>query len=496
MNSFLFYLLQVFASSGILYLYYVLALKNRLFHRWNRFYLLASVVFSLVCPLIQFEISTERIPADHTIQLLQVVQSTNTYLEEITTSSQNNTSIEIWFLFSYIFIALLLLASFMYSLMRIFSIAKTNSVRRIEKIRLIETEVNGSPFSFLDMIFWNKAIDISSPDGQRIFRHELVHVKEKHSIDIIFMQVVLIFFWCLPVFWLIRKELKLIHEFIADKEAVSDNGPEVLSRMILQASYPCQFNSIVNPFFQTSIKRRILMISKNQKSRINYLGRMAVVPLTALLIFGFTIKNRQLPASLDLKKNYTVVIDAGHGIQDGNPSGAGVKEISEDEIVMKIAEKIKSNNGNKNINIILSRTSSQSVPLARRVEIAKENKADLFLSIHLSATEQDQDKSGMRIYVPSKNETFQFQSKLFASAIQKEISPSYTIDPELNQSPSTIYVLDKNICPAALLECGYITNTRDREFISKSKNQETLARNILVAIEKYAASMEDKKTGN
>jgi N-acetylmuramoyl-L-alanine amidase len=266
--------------------------------------------------------------------------------------------------------------------------------------------------------------------------------------------------------------------------------------MILQASYPNQFNSIVNPFFQTSIKRRLLMISKIQNSKFNYLSRMTALPLAALLIFGFTVKNQQLPATIQLNKNYTVVIDAGHGMQDGKHSGAGLATVSEDEIVMNIAEKIKALNGNKNINIILSRTSSQSVSLSRRVEIAKENKADLFLSVHLSASEQDPSKSGMKLYVPSKNETYQYQSKVFASAIQKEISSSYSIDPLLNQSPSTIYVLDKNICPAVLLECGYMTNNRDLEYISKSKNRETVARNILAAIEKYAATLEDQDSGN
>jgi beta-lactamase regulating signal transducer with metallopeptidase domain len=79
-------------------------------------------------------------------------------------------------------------------------------------------------FHFFNFIFWDEEIDIQTETGQQIFQHELVHVKEKHTLDKLFIQLLLVVFWCNPFFWLIRRELKLIHEFIADKKAVGEYG--------------------------------------------------------------------------------------------------------------------------------------------------------------------------------------------------------------------------------------------------------------------------------
>src|SRR4030095_852064 len=108
------------------------------------------------------------------------------------------------------------------------------------------------------------------------------------SIDKIFLQVVLVFFWSNPFFWLIRRELRAIHEFIADQRAVAQNGPESFAAMILQSVYPIQYNSLTSPFFQTSIKRRFQMLTKVHNPRVNYFSRLAVLPILALVILSFT----------------------------------------------------------------------------------------------------------------------------------------------------------------------------------------------------------------
>ena len=92
----------------------------------------------------------------------------------------------------------------------------------------------------------------------------LCRVKEKHSYDKIFMNLVMIFFWINPFFWLIRKELNMIHEFIADKKALEDCDTEAFAAMILQATYPNQQFNLANNFFYSPIKRRLLMLTKNK----------------------------------------------------------------------------------------------------------------------------------------------------------------------------------------------------------------------------------------
>lgn len=196
MIAFAYYLLKVMICSGVLFLYYHLALRNKLFHQWNRFYLLAAIVISLLAPVVQVsimhQISEE---PNQAIKVLQVIQSADGYLEEITIGGHGQLSTGQWLMIAYVIISAVILISLLLSLKKVFSIVRSHTVQWIEKIKFINTKVQGTPFSFFDFIFWNQEIDLQTETGQQIFQHELVHVKEKHTIDKLFIQLTLIFFW-------------------------------------------------------------------------------------------------------------------------------------------------------------------------------------------------------------------------------------------------------------------------------------------------------------
>jgi hypothetical protein len=118
-----------------------------------------------------------------------------------------------------------------------------------------------------------------------------VNVKEKHTMDKMFINVVLVPFWCNPVFWFIRHELKMIHEFIADKRSVEDADTSVLSAMILQVAYPKAFSQLANSFFQQTIKRRLNMLAKIKNTRISYWSRIVALPLLVCISLAFTLKS-------------------------------------------------------------------------------------------------------------------------------------------------------------------------------------------------------------
>jgi len=325
-----------------------------------------------------------------------------------------------------------------------------------------------------------------------------VHVKEGHSFDKLFLQFILTIFWSNPFFWFIRRELQIIHEFIADKNAVREHDTSTLAAMILQAAYPHQFSSIANQFFQSSIKRRIAMLTKIQNPRIQYLSRVLVLPLIACIILAFTFKTKEVHKPLDPKKAMTVVIDAGHGkMPNGQMNGARQGNIYEDDIVFELAKKIKELNTNPKLNIVFTRTSENIVDLHKRVDIAKENKADLFISLHINAgpvnskntSSEPGSLNGFEISVSNKNTSFQKQSEILGSIMQQELSQVYPTAPSLVKHQfGGIWILDKNICPSILIECGYITNQRDREYITNEENQKAIADKILSAIEKYSSS--------
>lgn len=504
MTAFFYYLLKIFICSGVFYLYYLLILRNKLFHQWNRFYLLLAVVVSLGVPLVQFTIYNYLGDQPHqTIRLLQVVQSANEYLEEVTIQRQHGLTYEDGILLVYISISIFLFLILCRSLFRIYKLVKTFRRTRMDTVDFINTTAPGTPFSFFRFIFWNSSIDLSSSTGQQIFRHEMAHVEEKHTLDKLFMQAVLIIFWCNPFFWLIRQELKLIHEFIADKRSVDDKDTAALAAMILQSSYPAHFNSITNHFFQTSIKRRLHMLTKIQQTRLSYISRLLALPLAAFTILAFTVRTRNIAQPLaNPDKEITVVIDAGHGYKANNSfTGARSGDIYEDQINLALAKKIKELNTNNKIKIILTRTTDDNVDLHKRVELARKYKADLFISIHVAAmvenanlaTGANQEKnSGFQIYVSKdRMPVYQKQSEILGSVLQQELNTLYPTHPTLLKRNVGIWVLDRNICPSVLVECGFLTNEKDRAFITNGKNQEQVAEKILSGINRYLGSLEN-----
>lgn len=502
MSPFAYYLLKVFLCSGILYLYYLAALKNKAFHQWNRFYLLAAVVLSLLLPLMKFTIFDDSAEEQKALQILYAVQSADDYLEAITVSSAPvRLSSDQWLFISYGFVSLLSLSLFVAALVRIRRLIKAHAVQKVAGIHFLNTREPGTPFSFLRYIFWNEEIPLHSETGQRIFQHEAVHVQEGHTWDKLFLRAVLTFFWSNPFFWIIRRELRFLHEFIADQKAVNENGADAFAAMILQAVYPRQFHSIVNPFFQTSIKRRLLMLTKIQNPRLHYLSRIVALPLIAVVAFAFTVRTKEKEKSLKFDKEFVVVIDAGHGKKAGQFTGAREGDVYEDELTLALAKKIRAANTNANLKIVFTRNDDELVELKDRVAIAQNAKADLFLSLHLNAVPDavvakqqslPKDKTeGIQIYVPTDNSIIESQSKLLGSSLLTRMSSLYKTNPSLLKSRVSIYVLNAAPCPAALIEFGTINNKADKDFVTSPANQEKLAQRILEAVQQYAASKEN-----
>jgi hypothetical protein len=292
MTALAYYLLKVILCSGVLYLYYALALKNKLFHQWNRAYLLASILLSLLLPLLQVAIFSPAEESD-AASFIKAVQAADNYLENITiTTKSSSFDTAERFLAGYVTGILALLYLLAISLWKIKRLIQTHKVQAIQQIKFVNTREPGTPFSFLRYIFWNEDISLQSETGRWIFEHEVVHVTEKHTADKLFMQLVLSFFWCNPFFWLMRRELSFVHEFIADKKAIGNAGAASFAAAVLQTTFPKQYSSITNPFFQLSIKRRLAMLTKQNNPRLAYAARIVALPFLAFVIFAFSVRTK------------------------------------------------------------------------------------------------------------------------------------------------------------------------------------------------------------
>ncbi|WP_291403907.1 M56 family metallopeptidase [Daejeonella sp.] len=288
MNSevILIYALKSTVVTAILYAYYLIALRDNKFHYYNRFYLLGSLILSLTIPFLDLHWFTFERP---------VTESTNLELIQLITAPSNQI-IENQFgwtdgiligagIIAFIFLAMLLI-----SVWKIFSLKRNSPIRYLDGIDFIETEVDNAPFSFLNNLFWKKTMSLEDDKGQKIFKHELTHIRQKHSWDRLFCQVLSSIFWINPFNWIIQKELQTIHEFIADEEAIGNQNTEAFAKLLLETHYGTHFLNPIHPFNYSSIKRRLAMLTKSNKTEYSYLRRVMALPIMLIALAIFSIK--------------------------------------------------------------------------------------------------------------------------------------------------------------------------------------------------------------
>jgi hypothetical protein len=288
MNSelILIYVLKSTVITAILYAYYRLALSDNKFHYYNRFYLLGSLILSLTIPFLDLHWFTFERPVTEStnlafIQLItepgnQIIEQQFTWIDGLLIGAG---------IIAFIFLAMLVL-----SIWKIFNIKRKSPIRYLDGIDFIETEVDNAPFSFLNNLFWKKAMPLEDDKGQKIFKHELTHIKQKHSWDRLFCQVLSSIFWINPFNWIIQKELETIHEFIADEEAIGNQNTEAFAKLLLETHYGTHFLNPIHPFNYSSIKRRLAMLTKSNKTEYSYLRRVMALPIMLIALAIFSIK--------------------------------------------------------------------------------------------------------------------------------------------------------------------------------------------------------------
>ena len=486
MITILFYVLKVLICSVVLYSYYWFVLRNNRFHQYNRYYLLGSSALSWLIPLIKIDILREQvIEAPKVFHFANVIAATNSAIEQEVIEKSVHFSWDNFVLVFGITVSFLFILRLLKSLWDIRKLIRDSPLKELTGMYLVLTDIKGTPFSFFNYIFWNTSIDLNGEAGKQIFAHEVVHIKEKHSVDKLFIELQLVFNWFNPVAWLIKNELYLIHEFIADHKSIENQDAGILAELLLTSAYPAQNHLLTNSYFFSPIKRRIQMFSKSQNTKFSYLRRLTILPIIAATVLLFAFRNGTVASKpiTKLDRKYIVVIDAGHG---GNDLGATTLDgTNEKDLVLDIALKVKSLNNNPNIEILLSRDSDKSVKLSERTNFANSANANMFISIHLN---NDASKlgTGTACYVPFKKNEYVDESNLLAKNILMATSNLFTESKLVNSGENGIYVIENTKMPSVLFECGFISNSKDLKIIQS--NEDKIARMILDGVSSYLSN--------
>lgn len=318
MAALLLYILKSTVCLTLFYLGFKALLSNDTFFRFNRWVLLGGIAVCLLFPFIEVQTSEPLLIQQPVLELERIISGNELTIEvfspevnqegRIIPAGQPEYTIDWGQLigFSYLlgFVACLLMTLISFCKMK-------GIIRRGRKIKygnytliLLPTPV--SPFS------WGRYMILSEDDYMKypdeILTHEKMHLQFRHSIDLIFMEVVLLLHWFNPAVWLLKRELKEIHEYQADKGVLNQGIDATKYQLLLvKKAVGSSLYTLANSFNHSKIKKRITMMLKGKSKNWARLKLLLLVPVGLVVLNAFARPevNRQLETLIQSKDKET-----------------------------------------------------------------------------------------------------------------------------------------------------------------------------------------------
>ena len=314
MGTFFVYILKTSICLTGFYLFYRLLLSKETFHRFNRVALLGILLLSQLIPFCEITVPEE-----------SEVQQTLLTIEQILTLADHvpqtevevlPSSIPLWLpvlLCIYLLGILFFLGRNLYSLSHMLQLLHGGRQEKLEKgITLIIHDKNIAPFS------WMKYVVISEKDLQEnskeILIHEMAHVHNRHSIDLLISDICIIFQWFNPASWLLKQELQNIHEYEADETVIRQGiNAKQYQLLLIKKAVGTRLYSMANSFNHSKLKKRITMMLKEKSSPWARMKYLYVLPVAAITLTAFAhpeISNELNEISTIKVNDITSILDA------------------------------------------------------------------------------------------------------------------------------------------------------------------------------------------
>jgi len=277
------YLLKASGVTVIFYVFYKIFLQRDTFFESNRWFLLIGLITSVFIPLFVIPIYVEQAPVslDHFV-----------FSEPAVTTNTNNSSFNLLSLFKTVyFLGIIIFTSrFILQLRSLLPLLIKSEAHKLGRFKFLKTKENISPFSFFNCIVYNPQ-QFNETELDQIITHEKVHVQQYHTIDVLLVQITCIALWFNPFIWLYNKDLKQNLEFIADQTAINyANCKKSYQYTLLKTSMPKHQSAFTNNFYNSLIKKRIVMLHKSKSKKINLLKYAFIIPALALFLMSFNTK--------------------------------------------------------------------------------------------------------------------------------------------------------------------------------------------------------------
>ncbi len=291
METLLTYLFKTSILLSLFYLVYYFLLKRDTFFTINRYFFLLGIIISMLLPFLEFATITYVENPDlfipETGTLVAPLATANPSENVISETTQIN-----WWQIGFTFYGIGILIFFVRFTIQILSLKKV--LRKKENqgkktFNLIEIKDDIAPFSFFKSIVYNPSLH-SSKELDMILAHEKIHARQYHTVDLLLVNLVLIFQWINPFAWFYKKSLEQNLEFIADKGALNEISSTKAYQLALVNVSSNNYSAITNNFYQSLIKKRIVMLNKRPSKRLNLLKFTIILPLLSLFLWSFNTK--------------------------------------------------------------------------------------------------------------------------------------------------------------------------------------------------------------
>ena len=284
MNPLATYLGQVILVSGLCYAYYWAALRGGRFHRWNRVYLVAATALSLVIPLVRWSWFFPRTASAGALAVVQL--KVFTFRAGAAAPSTGHWLTWLWV--AYGLVAAGILARGIAAILSIRALIRRGVVETRDGYRMVLTDGATGPFSFFHYVFWGGGPRPEDPAAAPMLRHEIVHARQGHSVDKLCMEVAIALVWVNPFFYLIRRELHLVHEFLADESACGGRNAPGYAELLVSQALRARPYLLTNAFFPGQLHRRVHMLVGEHRSGGSRWKRALSIPFV-VAVLGFVL---------------------------------------------------------------------------------------------------------------------------------------------------------------------------------------------------------------
>ncbi len=296
------YLIEVTLCLAVFYGLYTFLLKRETFFQLNRYYLLGTLLGGLLIPLLEIAPSNSFAQQFQQVILLPEATITSQFasptVEPTIGATVDQTTSFGWSDFILVIYVLALFGMtlrLLAGLYQIYQLKRQGTEIPKHNYTRIETTKSHAPFSFFHYLFMNEDTSLSNTERNQIISHELAHIKGRHSMDVILVELLSVFLWFHPLIFLYKRSIKENHEYLADQAVIQFANKQQYSRLLVEQAIPGL--RLANNFNHSLLKKRIKMMSLIKSNNVNLLKYLVCIPMLGMVLFLFSCK-KDLQAQL------------------------------------------------------------------------------------------------------------------------------------------------------------------------------------------------------